>query len=245
MTRAGFMQVSLNMNYENIEIMVSKNSQRVSECVYCGERRPLSRDHIPPLNLFGKPCPSDLITVPSCQACNSRASLDDEYFRLAITPGIDPTKFPKEFDLSIQAIRKLGTGQKLGLAKTMLGSFAKKPLYTPAGLYLGEAGSLNVDAARIQRVLDRVVRGLFFHHLSKRLPNSRRVSVVSDWFFPVLPAEARAPVEAILDFLSTAEPIVIGSGVFCYRYRINEEEAYGSAWWLSFFEHRRFLCLTE
>lgn len=225
--------------------MGNESERRVGECVYCGERRRLSRDHVPPANLFSMPRPSNLITVPCCDACNNAASKDDEYFRLAITPGIDPTKFPNEFDLSIQVIRKLGTPQKLGLAKTMLSSFAKEPMYTPAGLYLGEAGSLNVDVARIQRVLDRIVRGLFFHHLSKRLPKTGSISVVSDWFVPDLPGEVRTSVEAVLDFLSTAEPTVIGSGVFCYRYRIIEEEPYGSVWWLSFYDHRRFLCSTE
>lgn len=223
----------------------NESQRRVGECVYCGKRGPLSRDHVPPANLFSTPRPSNLITVPCCDACNNAASRDDEYFRLAITAGIDPTKFPNEFDLSIQAIRKLGTPQKLGLAKTMFNSFAKEPLYTPAGLYQGEAGSLNVDKARIRRVLDRVVRGLFFHHLSKRLPSTGRISLFSDWFVPVLSEEVRASVEALLNFLRAAEPIVIGCGVFCYRYRIIKEEAYGSVWWLSFYDHRRFLCSTE
>ena len=225
--------------------MQIESERRSGECVYCGERRSLSRDHVPPANLFSTPRPSNLITVCCSYECNNDASKDDEYFRLAVTAGMDPTKFPNEFDLSIQAIRKLGTPQKLGLAKMMFSSFAKEPLYSPAGLYLGERGSLNVDRARIQKVLDPVVRGLFFHHLRKRLPNTGMVSVFSDWFAPVLPEEVRAPVEAILDFLSGAEAIVIGSGVFCYRYRSIEGEAYGSVWWLSFYEHRRFLCSTE
>jgi hypothetical protein len=200
---------------------------------------------VPPVNLFTKPRPSNLVTVRCCDACNNAASKDDEYFRLAITTGIDPTKFPNEFDLSIEAIRKLDTPHKRGLAKTMLRSFAKVPLYSPAGLYLGEAGSLSVETARIQRVLDRVIRGLFFHHMNKRLPNTGSISVISDWFVPVLPEDVRTLVEALLDFLRGAEAIVIGSGVFCYRYRSIEGEAYGSVWWLSFYDHRRFLCSTE
>ena len=104
--------------------MEIESERRVGECVYCGERRTLSRDHVPPANLFSTPRPSNLVTVPCCDACNNAASKDDEYFRLAITAGIDPTKFPNEFNLSIRAIRKLGTPQKLGLAKTMFNSFA-------------------------------------------------------------------------------------------------------------------------
>src|SRR5262245_66145122 len=39
-------------------------------------------DHTPPGNLFAKPRPSTLVTVPSCTSCNGGASQDDEYFRL-------------------------------------------------------------------------------------------------------------------------------------------------------------------
>lgn len=172
--------------------------------------------------------------------------MDDEYFRLAITTGIDPAKFPNEFDLSIRAIRKLGVPQKLGLAKTMLSNFSRKPIYTPAGLYLGEAGALSIDAARIQRVVSRIVRGLFFHHFGKRLPSAHTIWILSDWFTPNLAdKELLAEVQVALDFLSSAEPREIGSGIFCYRHRILEDEPDGSIWWLCFYDHRRFLCSTQ
>ncbi len=228
--------------------MVSRQSQnrRIGDCVYCGERGPLSRDHIPPSNLFAQPRPTNLLTVPSCDRCNGAASLDDEYFRLAITAGIDPTQFPNEFDLSIQAIHKLGAPQKRGLAKTMLSNFRKKAIFTPAGLYLGEAGALSIDAVRIRRVVSRVVRGLFFHHFGKRLPSTHTIWIFSDWFTPNLPdRELFTEVQVVLDFLSSAEPREIGSGVFCYRHCILEEEPEGSIWWLCFYDHRRFLCSTQ
>jgi hypothetical protein len=118
----------------------------IGECVYCGELGPVSRDHIPPRNLFPQPRPSNLITVPACHQCNGAASLDDEYFRLAITTGLDPEKCANGFDLSLAAINKLGVAEKLGLAKTMLSAFNKVPIITPAGLYVGEAGALKIDA---------------------------------------------------------------------------------------------------
>ena len=225
--------------------MENRAGRRMGECVYCGKYRPLSRDHIPPANLFSAPRPGDLITVPSCDACNNAASKDDEYFRLAVTAGINPTEFPNEFALSIKAIRKLGMPQKRGLAKMMLTSFTKVPVYSRGGLYLGNAGSLSLDIARIQRAVDRIIRGLFYHHMNKRLPTTGSVSIFSDWFDPILPEELRDRVETASEFLRSVEPIVVGSGVFCYRYRIIEDEAYGSIWWLSFYDHRRFLCSTK
>jgi hypothetical protein len=77
------------------------------ECVYCGEQRELTRDHVPPRCLFSKPRPSDLITVPCCAHCNGDFQKHDEYFRIAITTGIDLEKFPKENADSIRALKNL------------------------------------------------------------------------------------------------------------------------------------------
>lgn len=221
-------------------------NRRVGECVYCGELGPVSRDHIPPSNLFAQPRPSNLITVPACDRCNSAASLDDEYFRLAITAGIDPARFPDESALSLEAIHKLSAPQKRGLAKTMLSNFSKRPLLTPAGLYLGEIGALNIEASRIQRVVSRVVRGLYFHHLGKRLLSTHTISVLSDWLSPDFPdKDLLADVQAILEWISLGESREIGCGIFSYRYRMLEEDAGESIWWLCFYDHRRFLCSTQ
>ena len=52
-------------------------------CTYC-EKDAATADHVPPKLLFVKPRPQ-LVTVPACRGCNQTASLDDEYFRAAIT----------------------------------------------------------------------------------------------------------------------------------------------------------------
>ena len=61
-----------------------KKPKNYGECVYCGREAQLTSDHIPPKNLFPKPRPSNLITVPSCKRCNRSASKDDEYLRLVL-----------------------------------------------------------------------------------------------------------------------------------------------------------------
>jgi hypothetical protein len=56
------------------------------ECYLCGTPA-TTQDHIPPKCMFPKPRPTDLITVPSCCACNDKTKLDDEYFRLVVAAG--------------------------------------------------------------------------------------------------------------------------------------------------------------
>jgi hypothetical protein len=50
-----------------------------------GEKHPsdeLTLDHIPPIGLFPKPRPANLITVPCCFKCNNKHSGFDERLRI-------------------------------------------------------------------------------------------------------------------------------------------------------------------
>jgi hypothetical protein len=213
------------------------------ECVYCGQWGPLTSDHIPPKNLFAKPRPSNLITVPACRNCNKSFELDDEYFRLAVTTGIDPASFPNEFDVSVNAIKKLGDPHKVGFKKSMLASFSKKPQYTPAGIYLGEAGILEIDVERVQNVISRVIRGLFFFHSGRCLSRTGRVWVWSRWFGGDYGSDPEfvSSLKEILAVLDEEQVREIGQRVFRYRYRLADDGLDESAWEFSFYAHRDFV----
>lgn len=227
--------------------MASERKVRIGECVYCGQRGPLTNDHVPPKSLFAKPRPCNLVTVPSCRRCNKSFELDDEYFRLVITTGIDPVWFPKEFDLSLHAIRKLSDPRKIGLRKRMLSSYSRRPRFSREGLYLGEAGVLEVDVARVRNVVSRIVRGLFFFHSGRRLASTSRVWVWSDWFGGdyARDAEFVAAVQQILAALDAEQVREIGGRIFRYRYRLDDDGSDRSMWEFSFYAHRRFIGWTE
>ncbi len=74
--------------------MPQRKKKRLGICVYCGRNGPVTRDHIPPKNLFATR-PSNLITVPACEKCNRAACKDDEYFRLTITSRSDIGEHPE------------------------------------------------------------------------------------------------------------------------------------------------------
>jgi 5-methylcytosine-specific restriction endonuclease McrA len=59
--------------------------QRSGECVYCGVIGPVTDDHVPPRSFFPATAPKNLITVPSCAACNQGFGKDDDYARLVLT----------------------------------------------------------------------------------------------------------------------------------------------------------------
>ena len=51
-------------------------------CFLCGARDNLTSEHIPPDGFFLEPKPTNLITVPCCEACNNGHSKKDDLFRL-------------------------------------------------------------------------------------------------------------------------------------------------------------------
>lgn len=64
----------------------------MNTCYLCGSSENLTKDHIPPKNLFPSPRPSNLITVLCCQTCNGKFTLLDESFRVWVSSTINRSK---------------------------------------------------------------------------------------------------------------------------------------------------------
>jgi hypothetical protein len=82
-------------------------------------------------------------------------------------------------------------------------------VHSPAGLYLGQAHAYDVDLARINRVIIKIVRGLYWHEFRMAVPPSMNVSGFID---PPLDAlDART-----LRILLNKKPTAVGGTVFQY-----------------------------
>jgi hypothetical protein len=171
-----------------------------------------------------------LVTVPCCQVCNGEFQKHDEYFRLAITTGIDAANFPKELSDSVRAINNLNRPASHGLARLMLKDY--------------EPGSprLKFDVARIEIVLHRVARGLFYHHRKVRMPGNvafgfRKVDENLE-----IPAQSRERINRLANNLTT-----IGAGIFRYAFEPLDEppdDPFDTAWLLGFYDDKTFFCIT-
>lgn len=135
-----------------------------ASCIYCGSTGKLTKDHVPPKNLFPVPRPSDLITVPACEPCNQSFGLDDDYFRIAVLAGADPERHPIAARLwSDKVVR--GTLQRSPALKSIiLQSLRRLDVTTPAGIYLGTAPTIRLNRQRVDRVVRRIVTALHWHH---------------------------------------------------------------------------------
>lgn len=141
--------------------------QTKAECAYCGEPA-TTVDHVPPKRLFSPPLPSNLITVPACRKCNNGASNDDEIFRneIAILCGSfrESDTAAERLQVSIRTIRR----NKKTLRKFVQGA-RLVDRYSQGGIYLGPGYAVAIDRAVQRRVNERIVRGLYYHHLGRRL----------------------------------------------------------------------------
>lgn len=205
------------------------------QCVYCGEVRVLEEDHVPSKNLFPKPRPSNLVTVPSCARCNRGFSKDDEYFRTAASLILDGRKDPRLrqlFDKSLSAFKRPESG---GLKSLFYSTFNMVEVRGDSGLYYGNALSFTVDLERIRRYACRTIRGLYFAETGVRLPTTTGVLTIVN--------EPLPQPETIVLLVSQPEKEV-GRGIFYYKHVLAPDEPLASAWLLVFYEKLVIFGLT-
>jgi hypothetical protein len=215
------------------------------QCVYCGATKNLSLDHVPPRNLFAKPRPNNLVTVPSCTLCNTAASKDDEYFRLMLSMSEDTGDHPDVQGNLPAILRSLTKVKKLGFARSLVKNVSMVEIRSQAGLYLGSKAAYNVDLGRLDRVVGRTVRGLYYHERRMRIPDTCEVRVWSESGLRDLPRETVDWLQRkIIRRLLTVNPKAFGEDVFSYRVRFITENPNWSAWLLVFYKSIAFLAVT-
>jgi hypothetical protein len=220
---------------------MEKQNKRV--CVYCGTKEKLTKDHIPPKNLFAPPRPVSLITVPCCQKCNLQASKDDEYFRNVLV-------LRKDIEVNNSDAQAVKPAVMRGYAKKkqqrflddLLKEVRMVDVYTPAGIYLGNEWTYSVNLERTNRVVCRIVKGLYYHHYSHRVPDSFNIGS-----FPLdennfSNKNSYKELINIASLLYKNKPNVIGNDVFAYWHQFfgNQETSvwllrfYRRAYWVTF-----------
>jgi hypothetical protein len=199
-------------------------------CAYCDDPA-TTRDHVPSKKLFTPPLPDNLITVPACDRCNNGASDDDEVFRneLSIMAGSfgESAKAADRLQPTMRGIRR----NKATLAR-MVTRAQLVERYTTSGLYLGHGYAVPVVPGVQERVITRIVRGLYWYHFQTRLGDDAQITLVF--------IDKRKPhwQEALSTFQTLQlRHVVIGDGeTFQYLYgRANDDAAF-SVWLMIFFK---------
>lgn len=193
-------------------------------CGFCGTTAPTTRDHVPPKSIFPTPRPNDLITIPSCPVCNQGASESDELFRsyLSLHVGLDT---PATKRLWFEALR--GVRHNRRLHRSLVANMQKLLLTTPSGIVYGQAHGAPWDSKVHDITIERIIRGLYFHHYREVLGS--RVIVECHWYRELSPN--------LLEATAECEQRSVGADQFVYRFGRASDSPLHSIWLFQF--HQR------
>lgn len=193
-------------------------------CYICGRIPAGTVDHIPGKNLFVPPLPGNLITVPCCKQHNNLFSKDEEYFR-DWAVGVSAYYNPEATQIWRSKMNRPR------IRKSVVKNVIPVDVLTESGVCLGQVGALTANRTRIDRVLDKIARGLYYHHYDCRLD---RVSVET----------YLNPANPLTDIWKRGFRCDIGGGVFSYWYVIADKVRDLSLWWLVFYKRVLFVVTT-
>ncbi|MEK7992249.1 MAG: hypothetical protein AAB403_00440 [Planctomycetota bacterium] len=146
--------------------MSSRNKNRA--CVYCGQVKKLTADHVPPKSLLAQPYPTNLLTVPACGDCNASFQLDDEYTRTVVSMDVRASKNHDAQSQLPAIIRSLQRPNAKAFADYLTSQMAATRILAPDGVPMGQA--IEVDRRRVHATGARIIRGLFYVEKGKPVP---------------------------------------------------------------------------
>lgn len=205
-------------------------------CYLCGKNVAESADHVPPKNLFPKMSQIKGYKLPSCNQCNNLLHLDEEYLRDRFSIAGQNHTAREVFE---QGTRKsyqrpyemLKTVSKLDLIRRDTIPITVK---TPSGIFLGNHTGIKMDSKRIIRVSIKIVKGLFYHHFEKRIPDDYSFDVYFD------------PPNWLPELLNKQSPLIGRfEEVFCYKGIVTQQDQSTGIWWLSFYKSLGLIVVVE
>ncbi len=211
-------------------------------CVYCGGLAE-DWDHVPPQCLFAKKNRRNLIEVPSCKQCNNSRSDDDTYLLQMLTMREDTASFPDAKEGRARLLRGMQDPSRRKFLQATVANFEIRERWA-GDVYLGPQPAFQIDWPRINRVIARIVRGLFFHETGKVLPS--QYVAVSFHFegFDRYDIHMMSTLKRIHDNALAGGVRTVGGGVFEYGHRATEGDPSATVWALRFYEAPSFVAFT-
>lgn len=199
-------------------------------CAYCIDGQGTTRDHVPPKGLFPEPRPADLVTVPCCEDCRSTQSVDDEYFRTMVAMRQDAARHPAAAEVLQRVHRALARPEQSRFTAALLSSTRAVAIRSLAGLYVGTGTTCSVDLKRLDRVVERSMRGLHYHLSGQRVHPGQDVSVFCLEGFPGASLEVQSQLERLADQALSGERRSIAGDAFVYWHQPFGSWEAGSLW---------------
>jgi hypothetical protein len=151
--------------------MINKNPPL---CAYCGENPATTDDHVVPRCFFAEKHRNNTIVniiVPACDECNKKFSLDEEYVLSVIVPSLECGEHPEAKEL-LEEDSPIMRGFKRGRGPLPRILSNSEPIFIMMHSLLLPTLKMKVDTARFNNVMDKIVKGLYFHIKKERFPDN-------------------------------------------------------------------------
>lgn len=180
-------------------------------------------EHVPPKAIFMQPRPSDLITVPACFACNNRSSAIEEEFAVYLAMLVSHPSEPTWLLWRKRALRTLRHNRRL--AERIKETLQSVAVRSPTGLHLGEIGAFTIPARVYRTVIEKTIRGLYYHHFGESLGRSALVRA----------SMSRGLTVEAIENTRLLHQQEIGGEALIYRYGRAEDSPLDSVWIFQFY----------
>ena len=198
-------------------------------CYRCGSLA-TTKEHVVPRCLYPDKPAAKLITVPACRSCNNALAKDEEYFRTILAAQwIDS---PSARAVWEQKVRPSFDRQRDGLRKSLLANM--RDIYLPSEQGFVQTGLLRLDDSRMDRVAEKIVRGLYFHVMGKVMPDATEMRF--HW----------RPRDWLRDTALSARLISVDPDVFSCRYGMAAKGSKEvSIWWMLFYRSLMYVVTAQ
>ena len=215
----------------------------IGSCTYCGKRGRVTKDHVPPKALFAPPRPC-LVTVPACLKCHTQTTKDDEYLVSQVSLRVDSDDNPNSERARNAFLRSMQRFDNLGWQRVVRQVMTPVELQTSTGVILGTAGGYMVQLDRLARVVNRIVRGLYYHHTGDRLSETQ-VHVLPVDGLDNLDEDGLETFTTFVEIAATAPEQVVGDPeTFRYRFQTAQDNPHSTIWLLAIYNRTWFLVVT-
>lgn len=200
-------------------------------CYLCGISNPTTKDHVPPKGFFPEPRPTNLITLPCCNACNHSYTMDDEAMRVLFAMGIGHTDAAKWI---IDNKVFPGTFTRSPALRAAIRKSMENVVITDEDGQPMEVVKYSMDRARTERFVIRVTKGLLRNYYPHYNASKDRWQAIHMG----LELADLAKIEKIKDNLPYFDER--GDGVICYKFGFTKEGLTG-IWLVLFYGSTLFL----
>lgn len=148
-------------------------------CYLCGERLAQTRDHVFPRSLFPKNSGFTNLPpqLPACLQCNNGLSQDEELFQQLVVSwrGADTEQGRRLY--RTKAGPRLRSPSGLGLRKKLVEHARFAPLVDEVGRVVGAWPVVEMPRGFVDRVLQKIVKGLYYYETGSVLPPDVQIDV--------------------------------------------------------------------